>query len=89
MVSSDSAGPGTSTPCQKPMVANRHDRSSELKRATRAGFGRSDWVRTVQGIRGRRAVAAASIARQLVNRARVRPPAARMSASNSACMAAS
>ena len=37
--------------------------------------------------RGRRASAAASMARQLVNRASVRPPAAAMSASSSSCIA--
>ena len=72
------------------MVANRHDRSSELKRATSAGLGSSDWVSTGQGSAAAHGAGrAASMARQLVNRASVRPPAARMSASSSACMAAS
>ena len=89
ITSNDSAEPGTSTPCQKPMVANRHELSSSLKAASRAGFGSSSWVSTRQGSPGERASAAARMARQLVNRANVRPPAARMSASSSACMAVS
>ena len=51
MTTSDSDGPGTSTPCQKPMVANRHDVSSSVKAATSAGLGRSSWVSTRHGSR--------------------------------------
>ena len=42
MVTSDRVEPRTSTPCQKPMVANRQVCSSSAKRAISAGFGRSD-----------------------------------------------
>ena len=38
--------PGTSTPCQKPMVANRQVSGSAANRATSAGLGRSSWART-------------------------------------------
>ena len=70
-------------PARSPWWRTGRSARRPLKRATSAGLGRSDWVSTLQGSRGRRAVAAASMARQLVNRARVRPPAARMSASSS------
>ena len=89
MATNDRAGPGTSTPCQKPMVANRHECSSALNWASRAGLGRSDWVSTGQRTRGRMASAAAVMARQLVNNASVRPSAASISAASSSCMAAS
>ena len=57
------------------------------ERAHSAGLGRSRWVRIVYGTVARTAAAASSIARQLVNRASVRPPAAVMSAASSSCTA--
>ena len=35
--------PGTSTPCQKPIVANRHDDVSVRNASMSAGLGRSSW----------------------------------------------
>ena len=56
-------GPGTSMPCQKPMVAKSEVASSSLKAEMSAGLGRSFWVRIFQGSRGRKASAAAFMAR--------------------------
>ncbi len=50
-------------------------------------MGLSPWARTSKGSVGRRASAASCMARQLVNSARVRPPAAAMSEPSSSCRA--
>ena len=48
---SDSVRPGTSMPCQKPMVANSDVASSAANASTRAGFGSSPWARIGVAIR--------------------------------------
>ena len=80
MVTRDSVGPGTSIPWNSPAVAKRHEVSSSVNRARRAGLGRSSWVSTSNGRRRRSSSAASCIARRLVKRASVRPPAAVMRA---------
>ena len=76
MVTRLSEAPGTSTPCQKPMVAKRHVASSAANCSSRRPFGRSRCVRIGTSSRSWRAAAASSSTRKLVNRASVRPPAA-------------
>ena len=65
MVTKDKDGPGTSTPCQKPMVANRHECSSDVNSATSLGLGRSDCVKIFHGVRPRTTSTAACVARRL------------------------
>ena len=89
MVTSDNEGPGTSTPCQKPIVANKQECSSELNTSTNLGFGKSDWVNIFHGTRWRTTSAAAFMARQLVNSASARPCAASISDTSSSCIEAS
>ena len=84
MVTSDNAGPGTSTPCQKPMVANRQECSSVLNAGHQRRLGQvaTGSAPARAPVRPRRP-AAAFMARQLVNRASVRPPAASIRATSS------
>jgi hypothetical protein len=83
-----SVRPGMSTPWKNPAVANRQVSSSSLNAFTSAFFGRSRWVMIGCVTLSRTAAAASSIAFQLVNNARVRPPAAVMSAAISSWVAA-
>ncbi len=89
MATTDSVLPGTSIPCQKPIVANRLADSSAVKAATRAGFGRSPWRSSGPGRVPSRAAAASSMRRNEVKRASVLPPAAPMSQPSSSAMASS
>ena len=81
--------PGTSTPCQKPRVANRQATSSSAERLDERRLGQVALRIDRVGQPARRTSAAARMARQLVNSARVRPPAASMRATSSSWMAAS
>ena len=63
MVTRESVGPGTSIPCQNPIVAKRLVAGSSANAATRAGFGMSRWLSSGPGSLSFRASTAASIAR--------------------------
>ena len=45
MTTREQASPGTSMPCQKPIVANRHVAGSAAKASTRRPLGADRWVR--------------------------------------------
>ena len=74
MITKLSAGPGTSTPCQKLIVANRQAADCELSASKRADLGSSPCTRTGHGSLAARTSAAAVIALRLVNKARVPAP---------------
>jgi hypothetical protein len=73
---SDSDGPGTSTPCQSDSVPNSEVSGSALNCSTNAEVLSSPWHSTGVDSRSRIASAAARAARIDENRPRVRPPAA-------------
>ena len=88
ITTSDSVLPGTSTPWNNPVVANRQVSCDSANFFTSAGLGRSRWVRTGTETLSLTASTASSIADQLVNSASVRPPAASISAISSSATAA-
>ena len=79
MMTSDSDGPGTSTPCQRESVPNRHVAGSAANRLTSCPVVSSPWQSTGTSSRSRSASAAALAARIEENRPSVRPPAASIS----------
>ncbi len=79
MTTSDNAGPGTSTPCHRVKVPNRHEFSEAANFSTRLPMASSPWHITSKGRRLRISSAAASAPRREENRPNVRPPAALIS----------
>ena len=73
---SDSDGPGTSTPCHSDKVPNNEVSGSAANCSTSAAVLSSPWHNTGVSMRSRIASAAAFAARIEENRPSVRPPAA-------------
>jgi hypothetical protein len=76
MITSESDGPGTSTPCQSDNVPNNEVSGSAANRSTRAPVASSPWHST--GVRSRSRIASAAVlaARIDENNPSVRPCAA-------------
>ena len=83
MTTSRSDGPGTSTPCHRDSVPNRHVGSSAANCLTSCMVASSPWHSSGNGSDSRSAAAAALAARIEENSPSVRPPAALISSHSS------
>ena len=79
IITSEQLFPGTSTPCHRVNVPNRHVFSCLANLSTSAPMLSSPWHSTLNGRRRRNDSVACSAARRDENSPRVRPPAAMMS----------